>query len=123
MPVSVTTRIPRPDPRGRSGSGTVPFDHGRVGYSAPRIAGRPKCTSGRRQVQELYRLHRDDSPWQPTGNSQRFVSATLCAIARRTAGGIGASLPLTACQRISFKAKSSIRSKSLKSIAFDRSAP
>ena len=67
MPLSVTARIPRPDPRGRSGLGTVPFDHGRVGYSTPRIAGRAKCTSGRRRVQELYRPHRDDSPWQPTG--------------------------------------------------------
>jgi hypothetical protein len=45
------------------------------------------------------------------------------AIARRTAGGIGASAPLTACQRMSLSSKSSIRSYSLKSIRLDRSAP
>ena len=41
----------------------------------------------------------------------------------RTAGGIGASFPFTACQRISLSSKSSIRSYSLKSIFRDRSAP
>src|SRR5436190_14889313 len=45
------------------------------------------------------------------------------AIARRTVGGVGASGPMTACQRISFSSKSSIRSTSLKSILAERSAP
>src|SRR5207248_2935235 len=45
------------------------------------------------------------------------------AMARRTAGGVGAPGPLTACQRISFSSKSSARSTSLKSIFADRSAP
>ena len=44
-------------------------------------------------------------------------------MARRTAGGCGASLPITACHRISFNSKSSILSYSLKSIFAERSAP
>jgi hypothetical protein len=50
-------------------------------------------------------------------------SMSRYAIARRTAGGSGASTPFTARHRISFSSKSSMRSYSLKSIFFERSAP
>src|SRR3954447_12775982 len=54
---------------------------------------------------------------------QDFPVADRNAIARRAAGGTGASLPLMARQRISLSSKSSIRSYSSKSIFIDRSAP
>src|SRR3954447_7730497 len=54
---------------------------------------------------------------------QDFPVAGRNAIARRAAGGTGASLPLMARQRISLSSKSSIRSYSSKSIFIDRSAP
>ena len=52
-----------------------------------------------------------------------FVISGRYAMALRTAGGSGASGPLTARQRISLSAKSSILSYSLKSIRLERSAP
>ena len=57
------------------------------------------------------------------GMAEHFGRPTRDAIARRTAGGIGASFPKIERQRISLSSKSSILSYSSKSIFIDRSAP
>ncbi len=57
------------------------------------------------------------------GSDDVRVHLARYAIARRTAGGNGASLPLIDRQRISLSSKSSILSYSSKSIFIDRSAP
>ena len=57
------------------------------------------------------------------GASKTLARGIPVVIARRTAGGKGASLPLMARHRISFSSKSSILSYSLKSILLERSAP
>ena len=57
------------------------------------------------------------------GRAFYFVAVPRKAIARRTAGGSGASSPFTAYHRISFSSKSFTRSYSLKSILLERSAP
>ena len=82
--------------------------------------------------------HRRDTLWLIPSCSERDIRANQrrgsvpCrdsrgavrnAIARRTAGGTGASFPLMARQRISLSSKSSMRSYSSKSILIDLSAP
>jgi hypothetical protein len=61
------------------------------------------------------------SPIRPCHRAVAVVARY--AIARRTAGGTGASFPFMARQRISLSSKSSIRSYSSKSIFIDLSAP
>ncbi len=57
------------------------------------------------------------------GGTPEALQFRRYAIARRTAGGTGASFPLIDRQRISLSSKSSIRSYSSKSIFSERSAP
>ena len=71
----------------------------------------------------LFRRHPWDDRTRTAAQGRTRCAVGRNAIARRTAGGTGVSLPLMARQRISLSSKSSMRSYASKSIFIDRSAP